>query len=122
MGEQAGPPLSTHRWWGEHARTAALGLAVCLPALLTLHCRQAALVRPETVSHTCSTEASLCSVKIGALSEGTGAMPLPQSALLGVLSVQEMSGTVWGPVGPRHHSTHLYQCGTTSQSDSAHIS
>lgn len=59
-GEQAGPPLRHPTGGGvSMLAPAALGLAVCLPALLTLHCRQAALDRSETVSHTCPTEASL---------------------------------------------------------------
>lgn len=52
MGEQAGPPLRHPTGGGvSMLAPAALGLAVCLPALLIPHCRQAALDRPETVSH-----------------------------------------------------------------------
>lgn len=44
-------------------------------------------------------------------------MPLPRPPFppLSVLSVQEMSGTVWGPMGPRHYGTRLHQCQCVAQ-------
>lgn len=106
MGEQAGPPLRHPSGAGVRVLTpAALGLAMCLPAALDRP--------PETVCHTPAPQRphfSLCSVKLVTLSEGTGAMSLPQPSLSEGTETMPFpqphptpcacAGNVWYSVGP----------------------